>query len=401
MKILQVCYKLPFPPNDGGAYSLYNSALGLLRTDKVKLKVLALKQRKNRDDEALIPTHFREQTQLEFVEIDNRLKPFKAIQSLFQSSSYFADRFYSTEFEKKLIEVIQNQSFDIIQLEHSYLAVYLPSLKKHFSGKIILRAQNVEFKLWENYILSSKLIFPIKFYLKVMTKRLAKLEANLLNEIDGLICLSEEDKNSFLEMNNRITCKVIPIGFDEERLPSTYCVPNTPSIYHLGSMDWRPNLQGIDWFLKSVLPELRKSKQKITIHLAGKNMPNHLKNLSEPEIVVDGEIPDSIDYQKDKSILIVPLLSGGGIRVKIIEALALGKVIVSTSKGAEGLNIEHGKNGLIANSPEQFSKAILDCFGDPKLMQRLSENARALFLSHYQLSQTGEQSKQFYDELFN
>jgi len=399
MNVLQVCFKLPYPPNDGGAYSLYNSALSLLKTEQVNLTVLAMKQLKNKDDAAKIPTSFIDQTDFSFVEINNNINPFKAFLTIFQSTSYLANRFYSKSFENALLELIHQHSFDIIQLEHSYLAVYLEAIRKNFSGKIVLRAQNVEHKIWESYLAQRKGVTPSNLYLRLMTKRLKTLETNALKKIDGLICLSKDDEAAFQILHPNLPKTVIPIGFDAEKLTHYFPKENSTKIYHLGSMDWLPNIQGIDWFLEQVLPKLQFLTKDFSLHLAGKNMSEKLKTLRLENVVVDGEVPDSLTYQADKSILIVPLLSGGGIRVKIIEALALGKVIVSTSKGADGILFTHNENILIADTPEDFAQALLFCLESPELRKKLSKNAKILFEKQYQLSPVGAQTVGFYEKL--
>lgn len=399
MKVLQVCYKLPYPPNDGGAYSLYNSALCLMRSGQVELHVLAMKQLKNGDDETVVPQTFATTTSFTWVEIDNSIRFSKAMVNLFHPSSYFAARFYSKKFESALIEKIETNKYDIVQLEHSYLAVYLDALKKHFRGKVVLRAQNIEHHLWESYLSQYKLLTPSRLYLRLMTNRLKKFEIQAFNSIDGLICLSQQDQDIASKLSHDIKSTVIPIGFDEEKRQSLNSSNGSAVIYHLGSMDWLPNVQGVEWFLKAVLPELSAIKQNFQVHLAGKNMSAKLKALKNRHVIVDGEVDDALHYQSDKAIMIVPLLSGGGIRVKIIEALALGKAIVSTSKGAEGLNCVHGENILIADNPRLFAQHLRDCIENTELREKLSKNARKHFEKHFRLSTVGEQTVSFYREL--
>lgn len=400
MRVLQLCYKLPFPPNDGGAFSLYNFAKSLLKTEEIDLYVLAMKQKKNKDSAFLIPDSFKIQTNFKYVEIDNRIKPIKAIMSCFKKTSYFIDRFYSKEFEITLIETIKKNPFDIIQLEHTYLGVYLETIKKYFNGIVILRAQNVEYLLWEGYLESRKLFFPIRLYMKIMTRRLENMEFHLINQIDGLICLSEEDRLQFMRMNPNVENAVIPVGFDEEQIHQYFPTEESLCIYHLGSMDWRPNIQGVEWFLNDVLPLLREMNQEVKVYLAGKNMSSRFTKISKHNVIIDGEIKNAIEYLSDKPILIVPLLTGGGIRVKIIEALALGKVIISTSIGAEGiLRLKHGENILIADTPEHFAKSINECLNSPELRQKLRQNGQKLYETQYKLTIIGKETKLFYEKI--
>ncbi len=398
MKVLQLCYKIPFPRNDGGAYSLSNAALSLMSNEEVDLKVLAMCQIKNGDNPDLVPESFRTQTRFESVKIDNRIKLIDAFFNLFSSRSYFTERFDSKLFELKLEEVLSNESFDIIQIEHIYLGSYIEVIRRYSKGKIVLRAQNVEHQLWKSYLQTSNLSFIKRIYLQKMVDRLKKEEIEVLNNIDALICLSNEDLLSFENYMKNIPCSVIPIAIED--VQSTTKITNAePVVYHLGSMDWLPNKQGVDWFLKHVLPEVRKRNKQILFHFAGKNMPDNLIQYSNDQLIIEGEVESAIEFQSDKEIMIVPLLSGGGIRVKIIEGLALGKVIVSTSKGAEGLDCKSGENILIANTPEEFCNAIIACFESKELREKLSRNARVLFETKFQIKTVGEALLGFYSEL--
>jgi len=398
MKILQVCYKLPYPPNDGGAYSLYNTALGLTRQKSVTVKVLAMRLLKNKDNPELIPASFIASTQFEYVDVDNRIKPINAIKHFLRAENYFSQRFYSLLFESRLLDVIGTQHFDIIQLEHSYLCVYLDAIRRIYSGKIILRTQNVEHLLWESYIDVKRLNFFTRTYLRINIRQLKAFEQRALRRIDGLICLSEKDREIFNTLEPLLPTAVIPVGFDEARLRNSLTDGTEPVIYHIGSMDWLPNQQGVDWFVNEVMPELVKQSPHIHVRLAGKHMPDRYRHIST-HLFVDGEVDDSIDYQKDKTIMIVPVQSGGGIRIKIIEAFALGKVIVTTTKGAEGITCEHGVHLLIADSPKQFASAILQCLESPELRAKLSSNGHDLYKTSYQLSLTTRKALDFYTEI--
>jgi polysaccharide biosynthesis protein PslH len=396
MKILQVCYKMPYPPTDGGAYSLFNFASSLLRTNSVELTVLAMRLKKNKEGGYPLPPQFLQQTNFASQEVDNRVRPFQALVNLFSNKSYLSERFYCKKFERKLIETIQRGSFDIIQLEHAYLGNYLEAIRRVYTGKIILRAQNVEHALWESYLQKTAMVFPLKIYLRQMTKKLAQFERRLLQQIDGLICLSEQDQLKFQDMYRVSNSTRISIAFDEYQLPAADVPCQQLCIYHLGSMDWLPNLQGIEWFLHRVFPVVLRNQPDTVLRLAGKHMPSSFYKKEGKNLIVDGEVPHAIDYQMDKPILIVPILSGGGIRVKIIEALALGKAIVSTTKGAEGLHCTDGLDILLADDPTQFAQCILLCLENKAFRENLGANARKLYEKHHTLKNTGAEALSFY-----
>ncbi len=401
MKILQVCYKMPYPLKDGGEYSIYNSALSLLKQPNVSLKVVAINPTLNFVNQDMLPNTYLKATRFESIQVNTKVRLFPLMINIFSKHSYFVQRFYSKVFEKKLIQIIETETYDIILLEHLYLCLYIDAIHPIFKGNIILRAQNVEFEIWNSY-LKNKARFFEKFYISLAAKRLTQFELTQLNKVDGIINLTEKDNQTYKNLGLLKPSTVVPIGFDFEKLfrseIANTAVPSELKIYHLGSMDWRPNEQAIKWFIEHILPLLVKKIPTIQIHLAGKKMPKWIYDLENKNLIVDGEVENAWEYQKDKSILIVPLLSGSGIRVKIIEALALGKVVISTQIGAQG--IPNSNNTiLIADDPEMFVQHLLNCINSIELRKKLSEQSSQLAQQHFDLKKVGEQTIDFFKSL--
>lgn len=386
---------------DGGEYSLRNSALSLMAQPNVSLKVLAMNPKRD----LVLPNdkdnHFIAKASVEFVEVDTRIKPFRMFTNLFSKDSYLSERFNSEVFRAKLIEILKVNTFDIIQLEHLYLYHYINDIRLHSKAKIVLRAQNVEYKLWDTIIENNK--NPVtNSYLKIAVKRLKRIEEHSAQLVDGLICLTEVDADIYKNSGVQTPISIVPIGFDfsaVDNVPIHVDDPKSIKVYHLGSMDWKPNLQGIHWFIDEVLPILSTLNPDIKIHLAGKKMPQAIYKKANKNIVVDGEVKDAFLYQNDKSVLIVPLLSGSGIRVKIIEAMALGKTVISTSIGAQGIGFTDKENILIADSPKGFAQAIQQCYISAELRNLLSKNAQELARNRFDLDKVGKQKISFYKTL--
>ncbi|MBP8668005.1 MAG: glycosyltransferase, partial [Bacteroidia bacterium] len=171
------------------------------------------------------------------------------------------------------------------------------------------------------------------------------------------------------------------------------------SLFHLGSMDWLPNIEAVDWLLKDIWPLINQQSKKIKLHLAGKNMSPKYFNLKSENLIIEGEIKDSKKFMQDKQIMVVPLLSGGGIRIKILEGLAAGKVIVTTSIGAEGINYTDKKNILIADTPQQFADTILALLNNPEKLNSIAKEAQLLARSQYNNNIIGEQLVRFYQTI--
>nr|WP_262907856.1 glycosyltransferase family 4 protein [Hymenobacter sp. 15J16-1T3B] len=136
-------------------------------------------------------------------------------------------------------------------------------------------------------------------------------------------------------------------------------------MFFLGSLDWRPNQEGLEWFLQHVWPEARRNHPELVLHVAGKNMPDHIRDLRVPGVQVHGFVESAPVFMQQYEVMIVPLLSGGGMRVKIIEGMALGKCIISTGLGSEGIAVRHLHDILVCDDPQQWIEVLRQyCHGE-------------------------------------
>jgi len=397
MKILQLCHKMPFPLHDGGAYSIYHSALGLANQG-ADIKVLAINTPKSGVDPNEIPSDFKEKIRFDYSMINTQPNLLKALINLFSDHSYFVERFWSKEWNERLIQVLKQEEFDIVQLEHLYMCLYLNTIRKFSKAKVILRPQNVENKVWNRY-LENKTSTLKKMYLRITTNRLEKFEVTMANRVDGIIAISSEDEAIFHAYAPETPMITVPIGFDFSKINSYDSEKQFeafPVFYHLGSMDWMPNQQGMKWFIEEVIPFVSKDFPDFVFRIAGKKMPGWFFKHQDKNLVVDGEVPDSVKYQEDKAVMIVPLLSGGGLRVKIIEGMALGKTIISTTIGAEGIPCTDQENILIADSKEDFAIQIKKCRDSREFCQKIGKNAQQFAKEYYDLRETAKRMMQFY-----
>jgi len=400
LKILLICHKIPYPLFDGGSYSTYNTALGLI-SQKIDLKILAVNTSRDYVDLECIPNDFRKLTRFETTGVDTRLKPMNAFLNLFSNHSYLVERFFSKEYNTHLIEILKDAEFDIIQLEHLYLCLYLETIRKYSKAKVVLRPQNVENMLWHDYLNKLKNPFS-KFLLLIATRRLEVFEKKMINKVDGLIALTSIDADYFKKFGKQTKIIDVPIGIDFTRFENIDFdkqFENFPVLYHLGSMDWKPNVEGLKWFVKKVMPILKQKYPEIKIKIAGKNMPKWFFKQKNKNLIVEGRVVDSIKYQEDKAILIVPLITGGGIRVKILEGLAMGKTIISTTIGAQGISVVNNENILIADSPEAFVSQISKCIESETLCRIIGYNAKKLAIQKYELSNIAKGMIEFYKSL--
>lgn len=393
---------MPFPQKDGGASSIYHTALGILR-QKMDLKILAINTPKDWVDIKSIPNEFINASKFEYSIVDTRIKLFGAFLNLFTCKSYFVSRFYSRHFKSHLIEILKNNEFEIIQLEHLYMCQYIDIIRKYSKAKVVLRSQNVEFKLWDR-ILNNEINILKRIYLKIATYRLRKYEENMSQKVDGIITISNEDAKIFKEITPNTLITSIPMGCDFDKIKTIDTSPqydNFPVFYHLGSMDWLPNIEGLKWFIEEVIPVIKAEFPDFQFRMAGKKMPAWFFEKRNQNLIVDGEVENSMEYQKNKAILIVPLLSGGGIRIKIIEGMAMGKTIISTSIGAEGISYTDQENILIANTKEEFLAEIRKCIRSVDFCKKIGFNAKELAKEKFDCNSSAKEMISFYQSIIN
>ncbi|MFN7115948.1 MAG: glycosyltransferase family 4 protein [Saprospiraceae bacterium] len=382
MRILQLCKKFPYPLKDGEAIAV-NSISKSLHQLGCEVTLLAMNTTKHYYDIKQLPLHFNHYKAIHTVLIDNRLKLWDAFLNLFSEKSYHISRFESAAFKHKLIELLQAQPFDIIQLESPYLAPYIPVIQQYSKAKIAMRAHNVEYEIWQRVAHNCRFL-PKKWYLQHLTKKLRRYEIAQLNNYDLLIPITQRDLDIFQFLGYKNAAVVAPVGVHSKDYPADFSsFNNALSLGFIGSLDWMPNQEGLRWFLDEVWHHLQQRFPDLTFHIAGRNAPNWLRQLNLPNVIFHGEVPDAAAFINQHSVMVVPLFSGSGMRVKILEGMALGRVVVTTSMGLEGIDAQHLKEVLLADTVESFVEAIALCRQDATFARKISEQARNFILRHY------------------
>jgi polysaccharide biosynthesis protein PslH len=296
---------------------------------------------------------------------------------------YNAERFLFPAFEMEMVNVLQSASFDIVQLEGLYLMPYADIIHRHSKAKAVLRAHNIEHEIWKRISQTEK--NPLKkFYSRVLAKRLRLFEEAAVNRYDLLVPITERDRDEFNRMGNVKPSFVCPAAPEGLGITTPVSVMPSDSLYFLGSLDWMPNQEGLLWFIKEVFPKVKSHNEKVTFHVAGRNAPGWLvEKIRGNGIYFHGEIPDASRFMREHGILVSPCFSGGGMRVKIVEAMTQGKPVVTTSIGAEGLNTVHEMNILISDSPDEFADHIDRLLKFPDFYMKIGMNALSFVRQNY------------------
>jgi polysaccharide biosynthesis protein PslH len=374
MRILQVTNKVPYPTNDGGAIACMNLTRGfaLLGHD---VTVLAMNTVKHHIDINEIPESVKDWGDFRLVDVPARISGGAALINLvFSGKPYNAVRFISKSFSLALKELLQEKDFDIVQLEGLYVCPYISVIRKYSNAKIVYRAHNIEYEIWERTAVLSRGLK--RLYIKILSKRIKAFERSYLNQYDLLVPITERDGIILNQLGNKKPSYVSPTGIDTKVLIPHSKNLEHPSLFHIGSLEWGPNQEGLIWFTERCWPKIHERFPSLKFYIAGRRAPDWLiKRFTVPNIVYEGEVPDAYEFMNSKSIMIVPLFSGSGMRIKIIEGMALGKPIVTTPIGTEGISTVSGKNILIADNEQEFIVNIERLLTDPELYKMVGINA--------------------------
>ncbi|MHC1708295.1 MAG: glycosyltransferase family 4 protein [Bacteroidales bacterium] len=398
MRILILCNKPPFPPKDGGSLAEKNMIEGLIQAGHV-VKVISVNSPKYKVSLQDIPQDIIEKTALELIPVDLSIKPLPALLSLLQRESYQVKRFYKESFAERL-KVVLRDGWDIVQFETIFPAVYLQVIKTHSQAKVILRAHNIEHHIWQK-LYENEHSLPRKWYLKKVFTSLKKFELEVFSRVDGIAAITERDK-AFIELS---TCKTplttCPFGVNINDYPVTVKKSPDLTVFYLAAMNWAPNAEGLKWFLNKVWPIVASKVPGASLRLAGRHMPGWILQKHYPGVEVVGEVIDSWKFFLENSFMIVPLFSGSGVRIKIIEGMLAGKAIISTTLGASGIDCIPGKDIILADDPGTFAESLVQCFTHPEMAELIGLNARRFALKHHDLNNIIPELTNFYSELLD
>lgn len=381
MKVLLLSNKAPYPPNDGSSIAIYNMAKGLAEAgaEVYLLTINTLKHYKPDED---VPKEFKQQTHYKSVKIDTNITPSGLVKNLFSNQSYFVSRFYNAAFNELLEKLLKQTSFDVVQLEGLFMGNYLGTIRRYSKAKVVVRTHNVEHHIWEKHIAHEK--NPIKKqYLKLQNARLKKFELDTLIKADAIASISESDTTYFKKLFPQKLITTSITGLDIHAIPSPQKFLDENTLFIFSSMDWLPNQEAVDWFLNTCWEKLKQKNKALKLIIAGRNMPQKYTQLHDERVTVFNNVPRAEDIYTNYNIMLVPLLSGSGLRIKLIEGLSYGKAIVSTYTGAEGIPLTNGKECLLASDADSFVDAILRVTTDKVLQRGLQAQAKAYAHEHF------------------
>jgi len=362
MRILQLCPKVPWPPDDGGRVAMRVLALSLLRAG-AEVKTLCLNPAKHRVDAAGLPAEAGP-LRLEAVDIDTSITPLGALRGLRPGISYNVERFRSAAFERRLVEVLAAEPPDVVLLESLYMVPCAPVVRSATRAPLVLRSANVEHEIWDG--LSRGERSPVRrLYLAHLGRRLREYEIAALGAVDAIAAVTPEDAEAYRRLGSRVPVRAVPVGLETAAFPDRAGQGDPLTLTFLGSLDWRPNVEALERFLDDAWPRVRRIVPLARLLVAGSGAPGGLADRLRTEGVrFLGRVADAHEFLASGAAMVVPLLSGGGVRVKILEAMALGVPVVSTPLGASGIGAADGAEILLAEGAGPFADACATLLTD-------------------------------------
>ena len=373
-KVLFIANKPAYPKIDGGSIAISKLVESF---EKINYCVDIVSISKSYYNNLEIPDHYKPSQNINQYTFHKKMKIdlVNATISIINNKSIQALRFYDNQINKYIQNLIDSNEYKTIIFESIFSTVYLNKLKFNKDSKLILRAHNIEHEIWFN--LSNK--NPVKkIIFFILGLQIKKMELNIPKFFDYIFTISKNDFIFFKKIFPNKT-KLIPVFFRTKNIKTKKI---SKSIVHLGSMDWKPNVEGIEWFTKNVISKLTEN-DKFKIYIAGKKMPKMYLKAKFKNTFFSSKVENALDYISNKEILFVPIFSGSGIRIKILEAMAIGMAVISTKKGAQGIPYKNGHDIMIANSAEDFYKYICLLTNNRELAIKIGENGKRLIEKHF------------------
>ena len=377
MHILQVSLRVPFPLHDGGAIGIYNITKGLLQAGH-RVTMLAINTPKHHQPTDAL-AHLGPNFRLVTVDVDTNLKPHKALWNLLLPSRaalgigsplpYNVERFISPAVARRLSELLAAELFDIVQVEGTFVAWYAAYLRQLAAvpggpklPPLVLRTHNVEYRIWE--MLAQGEGNPLKkWYFGHLARRMRQFEKWMLHRVDAVAAITDEDIARLRELGCPATVALVPAAVEMSAFqPDPTVRPRPRSVFMIGSLNWLPNLEGLEWLLREVWPAIHAELPDLELHVAGLRPPPHLLAPRTDNVFIHGFVESAADFMRQYDLMLVPLLSGGGMRIKIIEGMAVGKAILSTSLGAEGVAAHDGRDIVLRDGTAAWQQALRDYY---------------------------------------
>jgi polysaccharide biosynthesis protein PslH len=404
MRLLYLCSSFPYPPHGGGALRV----MGLLELAAKAGHEVHLLSMGGPQADSQAPAIQELCQYVQIVPEVQSSKQQRLATLLFSSQADMEKRSWSADFLAALEALLQKYTYDVIHFQSLEMGVYLPYARQWQPGaKLIYDAYNAEADLQRSVYLTERRQpgrWPLALYSRIQWARLSRFEAQLCQSADGVLAVSEADRDLLKAVAGQTPVWVVKNGirasdYTRQGRPLGLQLQQ-PSLVFTGIMNYRPNVDAALWFSKRVYPLI--DREEATVYWVGDKPAASVQKLARrPGVVVTGKVPEVRPYLHQASVFIVPLRMGSGTRLKLLQAMAAGCAIVSTPIGAQGLNLEHEAELLLASHERDFAAAVRRLLDDKLLWLHLAENAQQYVRQHFDWAAIAPQLWQVYNKLLN
>lgn len=384
MRCLYITSKPIYPIIDGGCFAM-DSFLRTLQHAGFEVDHFAIATQKHPFSKKAYPKGNRSES----VEIDTSIKPLQALKFLVKKGSYNVERFHSEKVLKKIDQMIKGNSYDFIILDSLYSTTYLSALREMFSGKIYLRSHNCEAQIWYD-LAENENNLPKSVYYKKLAKDLDKYETEVVKAVDGILAISHEDLDLFKSNNKTVKSCVIPVHVTPSEQIDFKVKKN--QLFHIGNMDWIPNREAVNRLLK-LYKDCKKTNRELKLTIAGKNSEHYCESTKDVNVI--GFVEDLQVFAQSCGILVSPIASSSGVRIKILEMMSYGVPVITTTAGARGILPEGKAVMLIEDSDKELVQAINRLSIDDEELNKMKVASQAYIRTHHNIDQIASDLKTF------
>jgi glycosyltransferase involved in cell wall biosynthesis len=286
------------------------------------------------------------------------------------------------EFARKIQQLCDDIGFDVVQFEEPRMAQYLRYLPPDLQKKSVLTLYDVSYKQADSlFEIETDPIMRWRY--RIHSQMTRRWEPRGLGQFARVCTVSGLDRDALLEANPHLNIEVIPNGVDTESYQPLPPADSAPALVYVGNMSYLPTRDGAMYLREQILPLVWRDKPEVEAWIVGANPPDQLRALDDARFHVTGLVDEIVPYYQRSAVSVVPLRSGGGTRLKILEAMALGRPVVSTTIGCEGLEVVDGQHLLTADDPRLFADHILHLLADDALWNEVVSRARRLVEDQY------------------
>lgn len=383
LSILWIARTCPLPANDGEKQRVYNLLKALARWHDLTVVCRLIEPEEEAGVEALRGI-------CKTVQAVHIPRPRGALDRLRWALPFLLSHYplslctmYFESIRRLLQRVADETVFDIVQVEHSSLSIYLDKVKFRGRPAQVLTMHNIDY-LRSARVLANQLPGLRRLFMKLDAVRFRAWELAALSRFDRVITMSALDRALLLNDSPGLRISVVPNGVDTKAVSYLAPAPMSEVVVYVASMDSFANHDGAMFLVQDIWPLVKAQRPAARLLIVGRAPRPALLSLHNgQDIVVTGKVAEVLDFYRGAAVAVVPLRSGGGTRLKILEAMAAGVPVVSTTVGCEGIEASAGVNVLLADESASFAAAMLKVMGDPVLQQRLSAAAREFVEESY------------------